>query len=629
MRSISRSTIAVLAVLAAVGSLTVVGVASAARAPKTLVCKDVTAKGGSYKATSIRVTGLRCAEARNDLASWLRQGSKYLPRYRSAWHSRTIAGGKWLAEYGNRKVRPTITFVIRAVPKPTPPKPPASSPVPAPTPAPDMQAPAITLDSPSDGARYGLGQTVIAHFSCADNVAVAKCSGTVPDGAAVPTDTLGSHTFAVTAVDTAGNTVAKTVTYSVGDTTSPTVHIASPLDGQSFEAGTPVTAQFTCKDNDAVAGCASTFPNGATVPTNVPGTHPFAVTATDASGNVTTVIVHYTVVDTTKPTITITSPVTGSTYDWGQSAQYSCSDMTTVASCTATVGTTTVATGTPLPPSEAAGAGPSTLTVTATDSSGNRSTLTISPYTVKAAGYYALTFHDGPAGSPYANGAYTQGVLDNLKSVNAHATFFLIGANAKADPALAKKIVDAGMQVGNHTMNHYDIASSFNNPFYQKLYPLPFGDTATKEIADGKAAIIAATNATPRWFEPPFGDYGIDSTVQNLVTAAGETLCAWTVDSTNSADPTPPSATIVARVVNGYTDADGTHPGVAAGGIVEMHDTSQQTVDSVVPIVTQLANTKGLLPGAIVASPQGTSTPGPFGSPQPSFFCTAGPWIGS
>jgi peptidoglycan/xylan/chitin deacetylase (PgdA/CDA1 family) len=49
----------------------------------------------------------------------------------------------------------------------------------------------------------------------------------------------------------------------------------------------------------------------------------------------------------------------------------------------------------------------------------------------------ALTFDDGP--SPYND---------------AKATFFLIGNKVAANPAGAKRIVEAGMEVGNHTWEH-------------------------------------------------------------------------------------------------------------------------------------------------------------------------------
>ncbi|HVQ49141.1 MAG TPA: polysaccharide deacetylase family protein [Mycobacterium sp.] len=59
----------------------------------------------------------------------------------------------------------------------------------------------------------------------------------------------------------------------------------------------------------------------------------------------------------------------------------------------------------------------------------------------------ALTFDDGP--SPY-----TDRLLQILNDNDAKSTFFLIGNKVAANPAGAKRIADAGMEVGNHTWEH-------------------------------------------------------------------------------------------------------------------------------------------------------------------------------
>ena len=59
----------------------------------------------------------------------------------------------------------------------------------------------------------------------------------------------------------------------------------------------------------------------------------------------------------------------------------------------------------------------------------------------------ALTFDDGP--SPY-----TDRLLQILNDNDAQSTFFLIGNKVAANPAGAKRIADAGMEVGNHTWEH-------------------------------------------------------------------------------------------------------------------------------------------------------------------------------
>src|SRR5689334_15177849 len=59
----------------------------------------------------------------------------------------------------------------------------------------------------------------------------------------------------------------------------------------------------------------------------------------------------------------------------------------------------------------------------------------------------ALTFDDGP-------GPYTDRLLKILASDHAKATFFLIGNKVAANPDGAKRIAEAGMEIGNHTWEH-------------------------------------------------------------------------------------------------------------------------------------------------------------------------------
>ena len=59
----------------------------------------------------------------------------------------------------------------------------------------------------------------------------------------------------------------------------------------------------------------------------------------------------------------------------------------------------------------------------------------------------ALTFDDGP--SPY-----TDRLLQVLKDDDAKATFFEIGNKVAANPEGAKRVVEAGMELGSHTWEH-------------------------------------------------------------------------------------------------------------------------------------------------------------------------------
>lgn len=64
----------------------------------------------------------------------------------------------------------------------------------------------------------------------------------------------------------------------------------------------------------------------------------------------------------------------------------------------------------------------------------------------------ALTFDDGP-------GPYTDRLLQILKDNDAKATFFLIGNKVAANPEGARRIADAGMEVGSHTWEHPNMTS--------------------------------------------------------------------------------------------------------------------------------------------------------------------------
>jgi hypothetical protein len=84
----------------------------------------------------------------------------------------------------------------------------------------DRKAPTVTITRPTASA-YLFRQSVLAEYSCEDGAgsglaATDGCKGTVANGGAIDTATVGSKTFRVTAVDAVGNTSGpRTVTYQV------------------------------------------------------------------------------------------------------------------------------------------------------------------------------------------------------------------------------------------------------------------------------------------------------------------------------------------------------------------------------------------------------------------------------
>jgi hypothetical protein len=166
----------------------------------------------------------------------------------------------------------------------------------------DETAPTISIDSPSDGAAYELGEDVAANYSCADEPGgsgLATCEGTVAHGASVDTGSVGEKSFTVDATDAAGNSASKTVTYTVEDRTAPTIMLIAPADGGAYTLGEAVLAQYACEDQpggSGVATCEGTVASGAALDTSSVGPHSFEVRTSDHAGNTATTTVTYSVV---------------------------------------------------------------------------------------------------------------------------------------------------------------------------------------------------------------------------------------------------------------------------------------------------------------------------------------------
>jgi hypothetical protein len=132
----------------------------------------------------------------------------------------------------------------------------------------DSTPPTIAATSPPDGASYVLNQIALAGYTCQDEVGgsgLASCAGSVANGAAIDTSTLGSHTFTVTAIDTAGNVTTVTRSYTVFRSLGgpvdppPTVNVANAGAGvpvvfglggdfglDLFQVGYPKSQQVEC-----------------------------------------------------------------------------------------------------------------------------------------------------------------------------------------------------------------------------------------------------------------------------------------------------------------------------------------------------------------------------------------------
>src|ERR1700677_886385 len=103
-------------------------------------------------------------------------------------------------------------------------------------------------------------------------------------------------------------------------------------------------------------------------------------------------------------------------------------------------------------------------------------------------GSMALTFDDGP------NPSATPQLLELLTKYGVKATFFLIGRQVRAFPALAREMVERGHESGNHTETH---------PSLTWLTSAGIAD----ELDRCDEAISSAAGSTARWRWAPDGEH--------------------------------------------------------------------------------------------------------------------------
>lgn len=145
----------------------------------------------------------------------------------------------------------------------------------------------------------------------------------------------------------------------------------------------------------------------------------------------------------------------------------------------------------------------------------------------------AITFDDGP------HPRYTAMILDILAQYNAHATFFLIGDNAKRYPELLARIQREGHEIGNHTYLHANL---------QKNTP----QTIRQQILEAERTILEITDQRTKLLRPPGGLY--DEQVCDTAHALDYDVILWTIDTKDWSHPTVDE--IVEKVENNIKSGD-------------------------------------------------------------------------
>ncbi|GAA4594695.1 polysaccharide deacetylase family protein [Planotetraspora phitsanulokensis] len=155
-------------------------------------------------------------------------------------------------------------------------------------------------------------------------------------------------------------------------------------------------------------------------------------------------------------------------------------------------------------------------------------------------GHVALTFDDGP--DPRS----TPRFLDELDRLGCRATFFVLGEMLERHPGVARRVAEAGHEIGVHGWHHRNALMT------------PPG-RVTAEMGRAASLVGEVTGVRPVWYRPPYGVLSAET----LIAARwwGLRPVLWTVwgrDWTERATPESVLASIA--------------PGLRGGATILLHD---------------------------------------------------------
>jgi peptidoglycan/xylan/chitin deacetylase (PgdA/CDA1 family) len=170
----------------------------------------------------------------------------------------------------------------------------------------------------------------------------------------------------------------------------------------------------------------------------------------------------------------------------------------------------------------------------------------------------ALTFHG------QGSVAQAEAVLGELENGGARATVMAVGSWLAANPAIAKRIIDAGHELGNHTQNHGPISQMSAADAYAEI--------------DGCAQVLRRlTGSIGTWFRPSQTQYSTAGIRAQAQKVGYPTCLSYDLDSLDYTDPG------AAAVVRNVTSA------ARNGSIVSMHFGHAGTVEAIPQILAGLA----------------------------------------
>ncbi|KOY59958.1 MULTISPECIES: polysaccharide deacetylase family protein [unclassified Streptomyces] len=173
----------------------------------------------------------------------------------------------------------------------------------------------------------------------------------------------------------------------------------------------------------------------------------------------------------------------------------------------------------------------------------------------------ALTFHGN--GDP----AIARAVLAEAERAGARVTVLAIGSWLDAHPDMARRVLDGGHELGNHTQRHLAIND------------LPEAE-AHAEITGCAQRLKRLTGSIGTWFRPSQTQYATPLVTKLARRAGYPHVLSYDVDSL---DFTSPGAAAVIRTVTGT---------IRSGSVVSLHFGYADTVDAMPPLLEELARRK-------------------------------------
>ncbi|MEU6525225.1 polysaccharide deacetylase family protein [Streptomyces sp. NPDC046924] len=181
----------------------------------------------------------------------------------------------------------------------------------------------------------------------------------------------------------------------------------------------------------------------------------------------------------------------------------------------------------------------------------------------------ALTFHGqgdlhGQGDPALARTALARTVLAEAERTGARLTVLAVGSRLDDHPAMARRILDGGHDLGNHTQNHLDISTMDETQAYA-------------EITGCAERLRRLTGSIGTWFRPSRTRYATPL-VQRLAGRAGYPhVLSYDVDSL---DFTSPGVVAVTRKVAGE---------LCNGSVISLHFGYPDTVAALPLLLTEIS----------------------------------------